>query len=450
MSNSGQPLSQPASQPAAQSSVTPIGQGRVHVIGDDAEALAVAATLAAEFAPGAARRDRERRLPVAELRQLRQSGLWGITVPREYGGAGVSYATLAKVFALLSAADGSIGQIPQNHYFILEIIRHEGSEEQKRFFFERVLAGDHFGNALVEPEVRKPEDRKVSLSKDGEGYRVDVRKYYSTGALFADWVPVAVADADKRHFLAIYPRNADGLRIVDDWASFGQRTTASGTVIVENAYLKPEWLVPHTINADHVKPVGPAGQIMHAAIDTGIARAAFEATIAFIRQRNPKADDATTDAVWEEDQLSIRDIGDLAVALHGTEALLERAGHAIDRAYASNLAEDWTRAAVAVSEVRAASTHSSLLITNKLFELAGTRSTAPEHGLDRLWRDARTHTLHDPVRWRLFDVGNFYVNGKVPLRRPKWAEQPQKAKAMPEGPEPVTGELPEPRLAAGL
>ncbi len=436
-----------AVQSAAPSPVTPIGQGRVHVIGDDAEALAVAAALAAEFAPGAALRDRERRLPVAELRQLRQSGLWGITVPREYGGAGVSYATLAKVFALLSAADGSIGQIPQNHYFILEIIRHEGSEAQKRFFFERVLAGDHFGNALVEPEVRKPEDRKVSLSRDGEGYRVDVRKYYSTGALFADWVPVAVADAEKHHFLAIYPRNAEGLRIVDDWASFGQRTTASGTVIVDDAYLKAEWLVPHTINADHVKPVGPAGQIMHAAIDTGIARAAFEATIAFIRRRNPKQDD---DAVWEEDQLSIRDIGDLAVALHGTEALLERAGHAIDRAYATNLADDWTRAAVAVSEARAASTHSSLLITNKLFELAGTRSTAPEHGLDRLWRDARTHTLHDPVRWRLFDVGNYYVNDKVPLRRPKWAEHQQKGKAMPEGPEPVTGDLPEPRLAAGL
>ncbi|WP_338762579.1 SfnB family sulfur acquisition oxidoreductase [Massilia sp. METH4] len=435
------------SNDAAHSAITPIGQGRVHVIRDDAEALAVAAALAADFAPGAQVRDRERRLPVAELRQVRQSGLWGITVPREYGGAGVSYATLARVFAILSAADASIGQIPQNHYFILEIIRHEGSEEQKRFFFERVLAGDHFGNALVEPDVRKPEDRKASLAPDGEGYRVNVRKYYSTGALFADWVPVAVADGAKRHFLAIYPRTAQGLRIVDDWASFGQRTTASGTVIVENAYLKPEWLVPHPIDADHVKPVGPVGQVMHAAIDTGIARAAFEATIAFIRKRNPKADD---DAVWEEDQLSVREIGDLAVALHGTEALLERAGLAIDKASASGLADDWTRAAVAVSEVRAASTHSALLATNKLFELAGTRATAPEHGLDRLWRDARTHTLHDPVRWRLFDVGNYYVNDKVPLRRPKWAEQAPKAKAMPEGPEPLAGEPPQPRLAAGL
>jgi SfnB family sulfur acquisition oxidoreductase len=403
----------------------------VPIIRDDAEALRAAHALAAEFAPGAATRDRERRLPEAELRRLRESGLWGITVPREYGGAGVSYATLAEVFAILAAADGSIGQIPQNHYFVLEIIRHEGSAAQKRFFFERVLAGEHFGNALVEPEVRKPGDRKTSLRPDGEGWRVSVRKSYSTGALFAEWVPAAVVDAEGRNFLAIFPRAAAGLQVVDDWASFGQRTTASGSVILEDAWLDPALLVPHTIHADHVKPVGPVGQIMHAAIDTGLARAAFEATVAFIRQRNPKPADAAPDALWEEDQLSIREAGELAVALHGAEALLERAGRAIDRAYDGHAPEDWTRAAVAVSEVRAASTHAALLITNKLFELAGTRSTAPEHGLDRLWRDARTHTLHDPVRWRLYDVGNYYLNERAPLRRPKWAE-----------PKPATGPAP--------
>lgn len=413
----------------------------VPILRDDAEAVHAAHALAAEFAPGAAQRDRERRLPVAELRRLRESGLWGITVPREYGGAGVSYATLAEVFAILSAADGSIGQIPQNHYFILEIIRHEGSEAQKRFFFERVLAGEHFGNALVEPDVRKAGDRKTSLRPDGQGWRVDVRKAYSTGALFAEWVPAAVVDAEGRNFLAIFPRAAAGLQVIDDWASFGQRTTASGSVILENAWLDPAGLVPHSIHADHVKPVGPVGQIMHAAIDTGLARAAFDATVAFIRKRNPKPLDAAPDALWEDDQLSIREAGELAVALHGAEALLERAGRAIDRAYDGHAPEDWTRAAVAVSEVRAASTHAALLATNKLFELAGTRSTAPEHGLDRLWRDARTHTLHDPVRWRLYDVGNYYLNDRAPLRRPKWAEQ--KPAAQPAAaPEPAMAPVP--------
>lgn len=392
----------------------------VHIIRSDEEALELAAALAADFAKDASLRDRERRLPVAELARFRESGLWGITVPKAYGGAGVSYVTLGKIFAIFSAADGSLGQIPQNHYFILEIIRAEGSEAQKAFFFERVLAGEHFGNAMVEPEVRTAADRKISLRADGDGYRVDVRKFYCTGALYADWVPTGVVDADKNSFLAILPRDSEGLRVIDDWDSLGQRTTASGTVIVDNAWLKPEWLVPHSVTADHIKPVVPVGQIMHAAIDTGIARGAFEATIAFIRGRNPKAADAPADAAWEEDQLSLKEVGELAVALHGTEALLDRAGAFIDRAYASGQAADWTRAAIAVSEVRASSTQTSLLLTNKLFELAGTKSSAPVHNLDRYWRDARTHTLHDPVRWRLFDVGNYYLNGKTPLRRPKF------------------------------
>jgi len=95
----------------------------VHVIRGDAEAIAVAHALATEFASGASERDRDRRLPRAEIDRFSESGLWAITVPREYGGAGVSAATLAEVTAVISAADGSIGQIPQNHFFVVEAIR---------------------------------------------------------------------------------------------------------------------------------------------------------------------------------------------------------------------------------------------------------------------------------------------------------------------------------------
>lgn len=393
--------------------------GPVNLIKNDQEALTVAQDLANEFAKEASVRDRERRLPIPELKKFTQSGLWGITVPKEYGGAGVSYVTLGKIFAIFSKADGSIGQIPQNHYFVIEIVREHGTEEQKKFFFERVLAGDHFGNALVELNVKKAEDRKVSVVPEGDDhFRVNVRKFYSTGALYADWIPTAVNGEDKKvHYLAFFRRHAAGLSVIDDWAALGQRTTASGSVILENALIEKKYVVEYPENNERVSPVGPIGQIMHAAIDTGIARAAFEAAITFIRGRNQKKYEAAPDAGWDDDQLTVREIGDLAVALHGAEALLERAGRIIDDAYISGLKDDWTKAAVAVSEVRAASTHASLLITNKLFEFSGTQSTAVNLNLDRYWRDARTHTLHDPVRWRLFDVGNYYLNDKVPLRR---------------------------------
>ncbi|HYQ39783.1 MAG TPA: acyl-CoA dehydrogenase family protein, partial [Pseudomonas sp.] len=72
----------------------PLDPAGVRVIRSDAEAIAVAQALAADFAQSAAERDRERRLPWDELDRYTASGLGGISVPKEYGGAGVSHATL--------------------------------------------------------------------------------------------------------------------------------------------------------------------------------------------------------------------------------------------------------------------------------------------------------------------------------------------------------------------
>ena len=110
-----------------------------HIIQDDREAIDIAQRLAKGFAQEAALRDRERRLPVAELDAFSQSGLWGMTIPKAYGGAEVSYVTVGEVITIISAADPSLGQIPQNHLGILDIIRLCASEEQKRFFFGEVL-----------------------------------------------------------------------------------------------------------------------------------------------------------------------------------------------------------------------------------------------------------------------------------------------------------------------
>ena len=74
--------------------------------------------------------------------------------------------------------------------------------------------------------------------------------------------------------------------------------------------------------------------------------------------------------------------------------------------------------AVAVNEAKVLTTEAALLATNKLFELAGTQSTLSQYGLDRHWRNARTHTLHDPVRWKYYGVGNYYLNQVLPPRHP--------------------------------
>lgn len=123
---------------------------QAHIIASDAEALAIAHEIAAVLKPGAAERDRTGIVPAEIVNTYSNSGLWGITVPRRFGGAEVSAATLAQVIAILSAADPSLGQIPQNHYCLLEDIRLQGSDDQQAFFFAQVLQGYRFANALSE------------------------------------------------------------------------------------------------------------------------------------------------------------------------------------------------------------------------------------------------------------------------------------------------------------
>ncbi len=388
----------------------------VAIIRDDAEALAVARQLAEAFRSGAAERDRERRLPHAELDTFSRSGLWGITVPREFGGAGVSRVTLARVVAIICAADSSIGQIPQNHFYALEVLRVNGSEAQQRRLFAAALAGERFGNALAEIGTRTSNDRITKLVADGENFRIQGRKFYCTGALYAQRVPTLAVGEDGHQHFAFVERNAPGLSIVDDWSGFGQRTTGSGTAIFDNVPVAAEDVVSFQAAFERPTTVGPFAQILHAAIDAGIAREAYEDALAFVRTRSRPWIDAGVDKA-SDDPLAIHEFGRLAIRLHAAEAILDRAGRILDAATAEPTVESVAAASIAVAEARALTTEVSLNAGSKLLELAGTRATLAEHNLDRHWRNARVHTLHDPVRWKVHAVGNYYLNEVLPPRR---------------------------------
>jgi SfnB family sulfur acquisition oxidoreductase len=386
------------------------------IIRDDAEALRIARTLAENFRQQSAIRDRERRLPHQELEAFSRSGLWGISVPKAFGGAGVSNITLAEVIRIISAADASLGQIPQNHFYALEVLRVNGSPAQQARLYAEVLAGQRFGNALAELGTKTAHDRTTRLSRDGNGWRINGRKFYATGALYAQRIPTSVVDDSGVQQLAFVPANAAGLSVIDDWSGFGQRTTGSGSVVFDNVYVEADDVVPFQTAFERPTTVGPLAQILHAAIDTGIARAAFEDALHFVRTRTrPWIDSGIEKAV--DDPLTLHSFGKLGIRLHAAEALLERSGEFLDRAQAEITPERLAQASVAVAEARAISTDISLEASSTLFELAGSQATLAEHGLDRHWRNARVHTLHDPVRWKYHAIGNYYLNDVNPPRR---------------------------------
>lgn len=381
------------------------------------EALTVAAQLAAEFAEEALKRDQKRILPWAEVEKYSASGLWAISVPKAYGGIDAPVSVITQVFASIAASDGSLGHIPQNHFYAVEVIRNGGSEEQKRFFFERVLKGERLGNALAEIG-HKDFKRRTQLIQNGDRWFVQGKKFYCTGALFAHWIPTLVSREEngvENQYLVIIPRTQKGITITDDWDGFGQRVTGSGSVEFDHVEVEPLWIIPFKTLFDHPSSVGPFAQILHAAIDNGIGHGALQQALPYIREKaRPWIDSKVGSA--SEDPLTLSELGKAWAQLRGADVLIERAAQAVDAARIAATDDSVAYASIAVAQAKAQSTKASLLASNKLLELSGTASTLDGQGFDRFWRNARTHTLHDPVRWKYHAIGNYVLNAVSPPR----------------------------------
>lgn len=387
---------------------------RAALLRSDDEAIETARRLAAEFAVGAAARDRDRRLPLNEVEVFSASGLWGIGVPRAFGGIDVSVRTITQVFDTISAADSSLGQIPQNHFATLERLRHDGTPSQQDFFFSRALAGERFGNATAEPGDRLPSEHETRVRRCANSGRFVLtgRKVYSTGALFAHWIPVAARDDDGLPVTAFVARHARGVEVIDDWSGFGQRTTASGQVRLDEVELDALQIVARGRHAN-IDAANAVSQVIHAAIDLGIGRASLDETKRLLHAlAHPARGSGASHATG--DPYTLRDIGALTVDLHAAEALTARAAESIDRARDKDAPREAVAfAIVATAEAKIVTTRFALDASNKLFELAGTQSTLSKHNLDRHWRNARTHTLHDSVRWKYHAVGQYALNDLI-------------------------------------
>lgn len=386
------------------------------VLRTDNEALEAAHKLAASAREHAGKRDQQRKLPWSLIEAFTRSGLGSISIAREFGGPQVSFVTLAEVFAIISAADPALGQIPQNQVGILSLIAATATQAQKEQLFSSVLQGWRIGNAGPERGSKNTLDLKARIIADGDDFAINGQKFYSTGALFAHWIAVKAVNDEGRQVMAFVRRGTPGLRVVDDWSGFGQRTTASGTVLLNNVRVEAEQVVDSSRLNDAPNIQGAVSQLIQAAIDLGIARGAIADTLSFVRERSRPWIDAKVERN-SDDPYVIADIGKLHIELHAAEALLRKAGRVLDEVSAAAIdAPGAARASIAVAEAKVLSTELSLLASEKLFELAGSRASLAEFNLDRHWRNARVHTLHDPVRWKYHAIGAYRLNGTLPAR----------------------------------
>ncbi|HEY1821245.1 MAG TPA: SfnB family sulfur acquisition oxidoreductase [Trebonia sp.] len=381
------------------------------------DAVAAARAAGRELAAGDRARDQQRTLPYEEMKALAATGLLAVTVPTAYGGPGLPATALAEVVRLIAWGDPNVGQIPHSHFVYLNQLRLQGTPGHQRRIYHEVLAGGMIANAQAESGTKNARDFRTTLHPDGPGrWRMTGDKFYCTGSLFASHLAVLChLGADGPLHVAWVHANAPGIEIADDWDAVGQRTTGSGTVRLRDVAVTGDWITPYSVTFDGPTTYGAFGQLLHAAIDAGIARRALDEACEFVRTKTRPYPDAGVERAVD-DPLIVHALGEMELAVRGAEALLAAAGHAVDAANADLTEATAAEASLAVAAARAATADVAVRVAGRLFEVAGTRSALAGTGLDRHWRNARTHTLHDPAAWKVQHLGRWAASGTLPPR----------------------------------
>ncbi|AOA57942.1 SfnB family sulfur acquisition oxidoreductase [Acinetobacter larvae] len=387
-----------------------------NIIENDQQALNAAYQIADLALLERKQRDQNGILPFDIMRQWSLKGLGAIRIPKQYGGAFVSNQSLAKIFKIIAKADASVGQIPQNQFGLLSSIEQIASPEQKQKIYAGILAGKRLANGG--PERYSPDVRSISTYLENiEGqYYLTGQKFYSTGASFADWLAIRALHPDGHVVLCIIDAKADGVSILNDWNGFGQRTTASGSVNLSRVAVAAEFIFDEKALGEVHQYRGAFSQLLQVAIDVGIAEAAYADTLAVIAKARPIADAKVEKA--SQEHYNLQEVGKLSVLLEAANLLLQDAARYLDELDGIDKVteEQAKQASIIVALAKVYANDAALMISEKLLELGGSRSSLAEHNLDQHWRNARVHTLHDPIRWKLHAIGNYYLNGQQNAR----------------------------------
>jgi len=384
-------------------------------ITSEAEAIAVAHDVAVEIAAIAADPANNGKVPLRQADLLSQSGLTAIQVPREFGGIGANVQTIVDVVRIISTADGGVGQLLQIHNVMIRGVFARPDDEFRARLVQDIFDGKRFGNALAESAGKNKFTLSTRVERNANGKLIlNGRKAFATGSYLAEWISLT-AGTDSGPTGVLLNRNAPGLTLEEDWDAFGQKNSMSGSVRFDNVEVDERFAPkPGAVGGLPGRTGLTWPQILHAAIDTGIARGALEAATHYLRNHARPWVDAEVERAAEEPHV-IRRIGEYAIAVRGAEALLRYAAQVFDQ-HKQNLDDEKLQdeLILAVASARSQSDYASLYVASDMFSLLGASSSLGKFNLSRFWSDARVHTTHDPIRWRQHHVGNYYLNGIPP------------------------------------
>jgi alkylation response protein AidB-like acyl-CoA dehydrogenase len=380
--------------------------------------IAAADSLAERLAATAVERDRAGGHAAEERQWIRDSGLLALSVPAAYGGLGADWATVYRTVRIVARADSALAHLLGFHHLQLAgILLYGSSQQQRRLLTDSIASNAFWGNAL------NPLDKRLVGVPSAGGYLLNGIKSFASGSVGSDWLTISAWDplADAP-LIAVLPTRQAGIEVQADWDAFGQRQTDSGNVRFDNVALGDD-LVLQAAGRAGIANLAPqttlrsqVAQLVMTNLYLGLAEGALAAARGYLRdEARPWFASGVENAV--DDPFIQHRFGEFHLLVRPAQLLADEAARKLDAAFrlgASLSAAERGEVAVAVAEAKVLAHRASIEIGSQLFELTGARSTSSRYGFDRFWRNARVHTLHDPVDYKLRDLGRYALDGRVP------------------------------------
>ncbi|WP_342723385.1 acyl-CoA dehydrogenase family protein [Bradyrhizobium sp. B097] len=359
------------------------------------EHIARALRLAEVFAARAPAHDRDASFPFENFADLSREGLLALTVPVALGGGGAGARDATRVLGIIGKADPSTALVLSMHYIqhlvMARSTRWPGRLARK--LAKETVEGVALINALrVEPELGSPARGGLPATtarRTETGWRLTGRKIYSTGAPILRWYSVwaKTDEPETRVGLFLVPAGLPGTRIEETWDHLGLRASGSHTVIFDDVVFpldyeidvrRPDdWKVPDVTQAT-------VHAIFVAAIYDGIARAARDWLIKFLKERVPAnlgAPLATLPRMQE--------------VVGGIEARLAVNARLID-SFAADFDNGFPLSAIESNIIKLTVTNNAAAVVEDALSLTSNHGLSRTNPLERHYRDVLCGRVHTP------------------------------------------------------
>lgn len=374
----------------------------------------VSRELARRFAHTAAARDAAGGTPKAERDALRRSGLLTLSIPKQYGGLGADWCQILDSVREIATADSSLAHVYGFQHLLLATLRLFGQPQQWEPWWEKTVHGNWFwGNTL------NALDTRTIANQRQDWWEFSGKKSFCSGAVDSQMLVASALDSKSgRLLIAAIPSARAGITLNHDWNNMGQRQTDSGSALFEKVRVEQIELLlnpgPLSTPFSSLRPL--LAQLTFVHVFLGIIQGALKEAKNYTLNEAFPWFKSGVERISQDPHI-LAHYGEFWAAQESVRLLAEQAAGRFNDAWdqgESLTAEARGHVALAISTAKVVAVRAGLDITSRLFDVAGARATHGALRLDRFWRNLRTQSLHDPLDYKIRELGEWALSDTLP------------------------------------